>query len=167
MPQGIYKHKKHSEATRKKMKEVHKGIPKSLEQRKKQSETCKKLKRKMNLFAGKKHSENTKNKLKLINSRENHPNWLGGKSLEGYDINFNKTFKKLIKLRDNACVLCGANEKLIIHHIDYNKLNSIPKNCVTLCHGKTNFNRKHWIKFFQSLLSEKYGYKYEELIICQ
>jgi len=24
------------------------------------------------------------------------------------------------------------------------------------------FNRKYWIKFFQSLLSEKYGYQYSE-----
>jgi len=27
---------------------------------------------------------------------------------------------------------------------------------------KVNFNRLHWIKFFQSLLSERYGYQYNE-----
>lgn len=46
-----------------------------------------------------------------------------------------------------------------------NKLNSLPQNCVCLCnscHSKTNFNRVHWIKFFQSLLAERYGYKYDE-----
>jgi len=27
---------------------------------------------------------------------------------------------------------------------------------------KTNYNREHWIKFFQSLLAERYKYEYSE-----
>ena len=65
-------------------------------------------------------------------------------------------------------MLCGVhreklNRALDVHHIDYNKLLTIPQNCISLCkncHTKTNCNRKHWIKFFQNLLREKYGYKY-------
>lgn len=71
--------------------------------------------------------------------------------------------------RDNQiCMMClihreKLNEALNIHHINYNKLLSIPQNCISLCrvcHPKTNFNRKQWIEFFQSLLSNKYNYEY-------
>ena len=66
-------------------------------------------------------------------------------------------------------MICGIhreklNKVLDIHHVNYDKLLSIPQNCISLCHPchpKTNHNRKHWIKFFQSLLSEKYGYEYK------
>lgn len=95
------------------------------------------------------------------NSKEKHYNWQGGKSFEKWGINFNKTFKELIKLRDHTCVICGGENKLQVHHIDYNKLNSIKENCVALCvncHMKTNFNRKQWTSFFQSLLNERYNY---------
>ena len=65
-------------------------------------------------------------------------------------------------------MLCGIhkerlNRALDIHHINYNKLLTISENCISLCnscHTKTNENREHWTKFFQSLLAEKYNYKY-------
>jgi 5-methylcytosine-specific restriction endonuclease McrA len=100
-----------------------------------------------------------------------HPAWLGGISFEPYDPNFNKRFKNLIRKRDNQiCMLCGIHREkleraLAVHHINYDKKLSIPENCISLCincHMKTNGNRKHWIKFFQSLLSEKYNYQYED-----
>jgi len=102
---------------------------------------------------------------------EKHPNWRGGISFEPYDINFNNKFKRAIRKRDNQiCMLCGIHREklkraLDVHHIDYNKLLSIPQNCVSLCtscHTKTNWNRKNWTKFFQSLLAEKYGYIYNK-----
>lgn len=100
---------------------------------------------------------------------DKNPAWNNGSSFEPHTKEFNKKFKKMIKERDNnICMLCGThkeklNRPLSIHHIDYNKRLSIEQNCVSLCiscHTKTNFNRKHWIKFFQSLLSERYEYKY-------
>ena len=65
--------------------------------------------------------------------------------------------------------MCGIhqerlNKELHIHHINYDKLLTHPANCVSLClscHSKTISNRTHWTKFFQSLLSERYDYKYE------
>lgn len=101
------------------------------------------------------------------------PNWLGGKSFEPYSKEFNKQFKKFIKERDGGCMLCNISfddlkllkRQIHVHHIDYNKLNSFPQNCVCLCnycHSKTNSNRIHWIKFFQSLLKERYNYEYTE-----
>ena len=104
---------------------------------------------------------------------ENHPNWLGGKSFEPYDIEFNKKFKKAIRERDGCCMLCNIGfedlhllkRKIHIHHVNYDKLISLPQNCISLCnkcHGITNKNREHWTKFFQSLLTERYNYQYNE-----
>ena len=110
-------------------------------------------------------------KLKGKNIGKNNGMWQGGLSFEPYDKTFNNKFKRVIRKRDNQiCMLCGIhkeklNRALDIHHIDYDKKLSIPQNCISLCnscHAKTNFNRKHWIKFFQSLLLEKYGYNYSE-----
>jgi len=74
-----------------------------------------------------------------------------------------------IRKRDNQiCMLCNIHREklktaLHVHHINYDKLLSLPENCISLCcscHMKTNNNRKHWTNFFQSLLSEKYDYIY-------
>ncbi len=97
-------------------------------------------------------------------------NWRGGIAYEPYDKGFNNNFKRLIRKRDNQiCMLClihreRLNKSLCVHHINYDKKMSIPENCISLCnacHMKTNGNRKHWSPFFQSLLSEKYNYQYE------
>lgn len=119
------------------------------------------------------HTEKSKQKIREKTSGENHYNWRGGIAFDPYDKNFNRIFKKFIKERDGCCLMCNISiedlhlmkRKLSTHHIDYNKNLSIPQNCVILCnkcHGKTNINRQHWTKFFQSLLSERYGYKYSE-----
>ena len=105
------------------------------------------------------------------------PTWQGGKSFEPYDKTFNNKFRRAIRKRDNyVCLKCGKHQEkekkaLSIHHINYDKMLSILQNCCALCIGcnsEVNFNREHWIKFFQSLLSEKYGYNYskeEEIIL--
>ena len=104
-------------------------------------------------------------------SGENNAHWCGGKSFEPYDRTFNTKFKNIIRKRDNqVCMVCGKHiEKLKraldVHHINYDKLLSIPQNCIALCnscHPKTNLNRSHWITFFQNLLTERYDYKYNE-----
>lgn len=118
---------------------------------------------------GHKISEEQRKKRSERMRLEKHPNWLGGKSFEPYDLNWTEQFRRRIRERDNQiCMLCNIhreklNYALSIHHIDYNKLNSINQNCISLCkrcHTLTNYNRKYWIKLFQSLLSEKYNYEY-------
>jgi len=119
-----------------------------------------------------------KNKPHLV--KERNPNWQGGKSYEPYPVTFNKQFKEAIKQRDNfSCLKCNMFEEdvkkiykqgLHTHHINYNKSLTIPENCCSLCcrcNLEVNINKKHWIKFFQSLLSERYGYKYnnQEIIV--
>ena len=78
---------------------------------------------------------------------------------------FTDSFKEAIKIRDYCCMICGSSNNLQVHHIDYNKINTIKENCLALCnpcHGKTGTNRQHWKIFFQSMLAERYGYKYSE-----
>ena len=109
------------------------------------------------------------------NLGENNGQWQGGKSFEPYTTDFNNKFKELIKERDKyTCQICNLFEydalklykkRLAIHHIDYNKLNTFPENCISLCircHPITNSNRNSWILFFQNLLKEKYGYEYTQ-----
>jgi hypothetical protein len=100
---------------------------------------------------------------------EKNPSWRGGISFEPYDRAFNNKFKREIRKRDNyVCVVCNIHQEKLkkalgVHHINYNKQLSIPQNCVSLCkncHTKTNFNREHWIAFFQSALTKRFGYSY-------
>lgn len=98
--------------------------------------------------------------------------YVHGRAYDPHTPDFNIVFKNSIRMRDNhICMLCRVhrerlNKALAVHHINYDKKLSIPQNCVSLCsfcHGKTNFNRAEWIKFFHSLLYKEYGYQYHEL----
>ena len=100
---------------------------------------------------------------------EKNCNWRGGISFEPYGLDFNKKMKNQIRKRDNqVCMLCGIHREKIrralnIHHLNYDKTCNLEQNLISLCdncHGKTNGHRKHWTKFFQDLLSEKYNYEY-------
>ena len=162
-----------SEETKKKISESKKGVPASESLRRKNRERSQSDK---HPWWGRNHSEETKIKISESLSKmflgENNPNWRGGKSLENYGPEFNNKLKSKIRDRDeHICQLCGEPENgisLAIHHIDYNKKNNDDSNLISLhneeglgCHQKTNGNREYWTKYFQNLLSEKYGYSYE------
>jgi hypothetical protein len=97
-----------------------------------------------------------------------HPNWRGGISAEPYcDAWLDRDYKDSIKERDGSCCMnsgCfGRCDYLQIHHIDYDKKNCHPWNLITLCascNGRANKDRKHWAKFYQRIMSERYGYVY-------
>jgi hypothetical protein len=123
-----------------------------------------------NPFYGKHHTDETKriigqkSKVGYKASGENHPLWLGGKSFEPYSKEFNKQVKILIRMRDNyTCQLCGVPEReyyraLAIHHIDYDKMNSLPNNLITLCNTcnvKVNKGRDYWTDYFNNLLKNR------------
>lgn len=87
------------------------------------------------------------------------PAWKGGISKLPYAFDFDKELKMLIRKRDkHICQLCQKRKigkNLCVHHIDYDKQNSNPKNLVTLCrscHSKTNSGRKIWTNFFNRKL---------------
>ncbi len=155
--------------TRRRISIAHKGKtmpPMTAEARRNRSKATK---GKKNSFYGKHHSKESKRKNSEAHKGEKNYNWLGGKSFEPYDIKFSREFKRFIRDRDNQiCMLCNIHREklskaLAVHHINYNKLNTIQENCISLCNGcniKVNFNRDEWIVFFQSLLSKRYGYEY-------
>jgi hypothetical protein len=120
---------KHSEEVKKRMKKRMKGIPKSKE-----------CKEKLKQYTGEKSSR-----------------WLGGKSFEPYNSDFNSKLKQQIRKRDKlTCQLCWRTQDkikqpLVCHHIDYDKKNNIPINLILLCskcHGMTNINRDCWENHF-------------------
>ena len=66
-------------------------------------------------------------------------NWIDGRSFIPYSVEFNNSLKRRIRERDNfTCLGCGIkepaiDEKLSVHHMDYNKMNCAISNLVTVC----------------------------------
>jgi len=96
-----------------------------------------------------------------------NPNYLHGKAYEPYSSKWTETLKESIRQRDNyICQLCGRtqkreikelNQKLSVHHIDYNKEHLNPNNLMTLCRKcnmKVNFNRDYWYAYFTYIIEE-------------
>ena len=97
--------------------------------------------------------------------------WKGFTSRDPYGQEFDNKFKRAIRNRDNqVCMNCGIhreqlNEALSIHHINDDRQNSIPQNCICLCrkcHNFTKQNRPYWKKLFQDKLNKLYNYQYTE-----
>jgi hypothetical protein len=137
------------------------------------SEECKEKIKKNNcrFWLGKKRDEETKKLISATKQGIDIKDWKKFTSFEPYNEKFNNKFRRMIRKRDNQiCMLCRIHREklsraLCVHHINYDKLLTIPENCISLCipcHVKTNINKKYWIGFFQSLLSEKYGYEYSK-----
>lgn len=101
-----------------------------------------------------------RNCYKCANSGKNNPAWQGGKNKEKYK-GFDREIRRQIRFRDHfECQLCGKKQnafgkdktnQLEIHHINYQKEETISCNLVALCkecHIKTNFDRQDWqLKF--------------------
>jgi DNA-binding transcriptional MerR regulator len=114
-------------------------------------------------------SDDTRKKISLKTAGKNNPMFNNWSSFEPYPPTFNNSFKRAIRKRDNyVCMKCLIHQEklprsLDVHHIDYIKENTFEQNCCALCNScnlEVNQNRKHWTKFFQSLLAERYGYEY-------
>lgn len=78
---------------------------------------------------------------------ENHHCWRGGIANAPYGPEWTEEFRSEIRARDeNTCQVClGPGHD--VHHIDYDKKNTVPENCVTLCkscHGLTQSGRPYW-----------------------
>lgn len=111
-------------------------------------------------WKGKKHSKKSIEKM----SGKNHYNWQGGISFEPYTTDWTETLRQSIRERDNyTCQMLGCNKKqgdiaFDVHHIDYDKKNSVPDNLIALCkscHSKTNFNRQDWAKYLGGINAKR------------
>ena len=89
----------------------------------------------------------------------NCASWIDGRSFEPYPPNFNRQLKDRIRVRDNfICQKCGVpelecNQRLTIHHIDYDKKNCEESNLISLCNScnsKVNTNREYWKGYFKN-----------------
>ena len=168
----------HSKESKRKLSETHKGKILSDEHKRKikdklqghlvSEETRRKIGDK---HRGKFVSQKTIRKISATKQCIPLSEWKEFIHFKPYTPDFNESFKDKIRKRDNnKCIICDKSEeelkrKLDIHHIDYNKLNSFPQNCISLCnscHTKTGINRYQWITFFQSLLKERYSYQYTQ-----
>jgi hypothetical protein len=102
-------------------------------------------------------------------------NWKGGKSFEPYPALFTEHFKQTIRARDDfTCQICYIKHnkeihkrRYPIHHIDGVKMNTTPKNSITLCKACHDLihsgNNQVWIELipnFQNKLHSLYGYDY-------
>lgn len=99
---------------------------------------------------------------------QNNPNWVDGRSFLPYSSEFNSELKEQIRARDSfICQNCDMTEEehlivvgtnLTIHHIDYDKQNSIQNNLITLCtscNSRANYNRKYWQEVYGTKVSQK------------
>jgi len=96
----------------------------------------------------------------------NAVNYIHGEGYSPYDATFSN-IKDVVRKRDNyICQNCNMTEEehiivygevLSVHHIDYNKRNSILENLITLCRNcntRANFNREYWINYYKNKLNE-------------
>ena len=90
--------------------------------------------------------------------------WRGGVSKLPYSFGFNENLKEKIKARDgHICQLCDCSNpsKLVIHHINYDKLNLDENQLITLCRScnvKVNTNRDYWTDYFSEIVRKKCVY---------
>ncbi|HEX9504153.1 MAG TPA: HNH endonuclease signature motif containing protein [Patescibacteria group bacterium] len=93
-------------------------------------------------------SEETKMKLSEQRRGKLNPAFKHGESesMSQYNSRFNKMLKDKIMTRDNhQCNWCGVkNKRLVVHHLDHNKLNNDYKNLITLCiHCHSSYHRQY------------------------
>jgi hypothetical protein len=99
-----------------------------------------------------------------------HHNWQGGISKDTYYFIFtNEEFKQIVRDRDgNICLNCNKTEKqngekLVVHHINYDKKDCDLKNLVCVCrscNAKANTYRDWHTKWYQLILNKRYKYEY-------
>jgi hypothetical protein len=109
---------------------------------------------------------NERRDLQILFRGKGNPMWEGGISDNPYPLEWSKRLKAKIRDRDNhECQICHIKEKYLdrllhIHHIDYNKENSIEENLISLCHRchiKTNANRDYYYAYFIAIIEQLYG----------
>lgn len=113
-------------------------------------------------------SQETRTKMRESKSGIKNPAYIDGRSFLPYLSEFNEELKESIRKRDHReCQFPFCKErdkersgKLNVHHIDYDKRNSIPENLITLCvkhNTVVNSHREDWELYFQRALAIREG----------
>ncbi len=97
-------------------------------------------------------------------SGPNSASWMGGLSNIGYCITWNdQEVKEYILERDNyKCqnpYCWGTSNRIVRHHIDYDKKNCVLENIITTCNScnaRANKNRKYWKRLYKRIVRENY-----------
>lgn len=80
-----------------------------------------------------------------------------------YPPEFNEEFKRYIRKRDRmVCSNCHRRARLDVHHIDYNRYNTVRSNCISLCrechrviHHCTWIEKHRWKYILWQLAAER------------
>jgi len=118
---------------------------------------------KNNHMYGKTHSPETCAKISAAGSGEKSHSWKGGIAHDPYcPIFFEKDFRAIVLERDNhQCQnpdCWGENNKMCLHHIDYDKKECNPDNLITLCNScnmRANSDREWNMLNYQELIKMK------------
>jgi len=111
-------------------------------------------------ICNKKISWNAKHCRSCAKIQEKNPLWNNGSSFEPYPNEFNNVLRENIRQRDDyKCQLCGVpqiecEQRLSVHHIDYNKKNNKSNNLISLCfncHNKVHYDRDFWKLIFKEV----------------
>jgi len=95
-------------------------------------------------------------------------NWRGGISNDPYcDLWKSNELKEMIKVRDgyqclNPCCL-NRSSRLVIHHINYNKLDCNENNLITVCNSCNsiaNYDRHWYTSWYQAIMYVRYNFIY-------
>jgi len=109
-------------------------------------------------------SENTRKKLRNAKLKDNNPRWKGGISRDPYCyVWYDEEYKNSIKERDGYICLNPAcekkSDKLVLHHINYNKKDCKPSNLITICNccnSKANINRAWHKSWYKAIIYRRY-----------
>lgn len=94
-------------------------------------------------------------------SLDNNSNLRGGVSFGDYCQDWTKDLKEYIRERDNGecqnpdCWGKCNNITMTVHHTDYDKLNCVPENLITLCrscNARANYNRDKWQQLYSTIV---------------
>ena len=160
----------HSEETKKKISEAHKGKKKPWAGKYEHNPLSEDHKKKIaDGLKGRSVSVETREKIRnsLLGHKnavgDKNGNWKGGISCEPYcEVWVDKEFKNWLKYeRDGGKCQnprCnGITTKLCLHHINYVKKDCRPQNLISLCNScnaRANFNRKYWERFYNRLVEK-------------
>jgi len=166
--------KKQSQETVRKRVEKNRGQKRTLEQRERMSNAQKgrviteEHRKKLVLsHLGKRPNEDTRKKHSLRWRGEKNPLWNGGTSFLPYCSKFTRGFRERVRaFFGYRCVECGelqGDEKLSIHHVNYNKnvcCDDTKPMFVALCracHTKTNWRKDYWRAHFTEIVNTRYN----------